>query len=143
MKRQVHQSGKPSGLHLRHPGHRSGIEHAVAHDAQAPGPLGDEDGAVRKKRHTPRLVQPFGHNEANLMLNAGIEHDRPVGERRRRPGDRRRRGPHGGCSGLSRGSTDEQDERKGRMTGFHAGSDLSAQYMSNGGVLAVWCGGYT
>src|SRR5262245_58047499 len=44
-------------------GNRVRIEHAIAHDAEIPGALGDEQGAVRRERKRPRELQPFRHHD--------------------------------------------------------------------------------
>src|SRR6185312_7631349 len=47
----------PFGVHRRHAGDRSGIEHAVANDAQAPGALGDQNRSVGQEGRAPRMDQ--------------------------------------------------------------------------------------
>ncbi len=73
-------------------GHRRGIELAVAHDAQAPGPLGHEHRAVGEPRHRPRVLEPGddrGH--ADALPLAGVEFHRQLRQRPvREPGGRDR-----------------------------------------------------
>jgi len=88
---EVHETGEALRVHLRHAGHWIRIEDAVANHAQPPRPLANQDAAIGKKRHAPRLHEPLRHDQANLMLDARIEHHRPIRQRRRRPNNRRRR----------------------------------------------------
>ncbi len=91
MERDVHQASQAGGLHLRQAGDGRRIEHAVADDPQPTGALRDQDAAVGQKRHAPGLVETFGHDETNLVLDRRVHHDRSVRQRRRGPVDRRRR----------------------------------------------------
>ena len=75
MQGQVHQSREALCLHLGQTGNRRWIENSVANDAQPSRTLGNKDGAVREERHTPRLIETFGDEQADLMLNACIEDD--------------------------------------------------------------------
>src|SRR5262249_37561243 len=85
VQREVHQTSESLLLHLRYAGDWIGIEHAIADDTQASGPLCNKYSAIRKERHTPRLVEALRHNETNLMLDAGIENNGSLRQRRRWP----------------------------------------------------------
>jgi hypothetical protein len=55
----IEQTALPACVHFRHTRDRLRIENAVANDAQPPGPLGNQDVAIRQKRHPPRVLQTF------------------------------------------------------------------------------------
>ena len=91
MQRDIHQAAQARCLDCRQASHVPGIQHTVPDDSQAAGTFGHEDSAVGEKRHAPRLIESFGHDQPDLVLDAGIDDDRAVGEWRRRPVDGRRR----------------------------------------------------
>ena len=78
MEREVHQARETGGLHLRQAGDRRRIEHPVPHDAQASAAFGNEDRAVGKKRHAPRLVEPLGDDQPDLVLDGRVHDQRSV-----------------------------------------------------------------
>jgi hypothetical protein len=63
------------------------------------------------------LDKPLGYDEADLTLDARVEHDRPIRQRRRRPYDRRgrvERAPRAWSrAGLLLGETRDSSERHG------------------------------
>ena len=88
MERDVHVAMHGSGqsrlsgpVRCRRAGDRLRIEHAVSNHPQAAGALGDEHGAVRKKRQRPRIFERAGHRgHANALTLAGVELDRLCGQ---------------------------------------------------------------
>ena len=85
MQGHVHEAGQPLRIDLGHPGHRRGVEHPVAHEAQPSRPLRHQQPAVGQERQPPGMLEPPGHHHhANLRLLGGGEDPRLVGQRHRR-----------------------------------------------------------
>src|SRR5580658_4461117 len=67
-------------MHLRHPGHGRGIENAVAHNAETPGPFADQNVSVGHEENRPWMLKPLDHcGHSNLMLLRSVENDRGCG----------------------------------------------------------------
>ena len=84
MERDVHQAGHRAAREdWRRAFDRTGIEHAVAHDAQPAHALGDQEAPVREKCEAPRMGQPSGDDR---HLDVALLERRPgpgtVAERR-------------------------------------------------------------
>ena len=127
----VHQTLQAGRPHRRHARDGIRIEHAVTNDPQTARTLGHEDRAVGQKRDRPGLVEVLRHyDQAQTALFGGLQHDRAVGERRRRPVDRqaartpptagrlrRRRGRRLLCAGgHDEHEAEHEDQATGGMT---------------------------
>ena len=90
VQRDVHQAREALCGDRRQSGDELRIEHTVAHDSQAARALGDQDAAIGQKRHTPRVRQPFRHDQSKvpMRLNGGLRHDDAFGQRGRGPRNR-------------------------------------------------------
>jgi len=62
MQSDVEQPTLTAGGDCRQTLHRTRIELAVTHDAQAPFALGDQHASVREKGERPRVLQPPGED---------------------------------------------------------------------------------
>ena len=67
-------------VHLRHAADRLRVEHAVAHDPQVAGSLGDEDVAVRQEVHGRRAEEALDRHHAEALV-AEARDLRLVGQR--------------------------------------------------------------
>jgi hypothetical protein len=87
MEGDIQQPGNPDRplLHVGPARYRLRVEYPVTDNAKSPGPLGDQDVAVRKERHAPGVSQALGNDhDANVRLLERAENDGFVGERHRR-----------------------------------------------------------
>src|SRR5262249_7473708 len=122
MQRDIHETGQALRLYLRQAGDGIWVEHAVADNPQTSGTFSYENAAIRKKCHTPRLIESLDHGQTDLMLNRRIKNDRSVSKRRRGPVDRWRRGRNSLLRSAGEASGNEYErncKRRDQIMQFH------------------------
>ncbi len=117
----VHQAAQAPRQQLGQAGDRVGIQHAVADDAQAPVPLGDEHVPVRQEGHAPGMVQALGdHRDVDRLL-VGLDVPGPIAQR----GRLRRAAPRGAGRGSAGGAARRCRRRRRRRPGLLRMSDAA------------------
>ena len=83
VERHVEQPALAVVPHLRHAGHRLGVEHAVGHDAEPAGAFGHQHPPVRQEGEAPGMLQPVHHpDQMEAVLRAFVRAE-PLGRRER------------------------------------------------------------
>ena len=75
MKGDIHETAVAVRPDWRHTRDGLRVEHSIANDTEATGPLGDQHASVGKERDGPWMRESLGHDaDADLVLFGGIEH---------------------------------------------------------------------
>ncbi len=82
MESNIHQASEASGSDWGQTADRRGIENAIANDAQTSRALGDQHSAIRKKRHTPGMIEALCHHRDVNAVHTRTQVPRTVAQGR-------------------------------------------------------------